>query len=46
VVPLFGRAWPDARPGKKKRSDREFQILSSAEEIQAVEKDIESLQEK
>jgi len=37
---------PTLAPGEKRRYELEFQVLSSAEEIQAVEKEIQSLQEK
>ena len=37
---------PMIAPGEKKRYELEFQVLGSAEEIQAVEKEIQSLQEK
>lgn len=36
---------PMIAPGEKKRYDLEFQVLGSAEDIQAVEREIQSLQE-
>ena len=33
-------------PGERKKYELEFQVLTSGEEIQAVEKEIHSLQEK